>query len=209
MSFRFTTHEHYNDGTTSLTQSTVIVRELDDNESAQPDLLKAPPPTYEIESGVSSEEEDEYSMLTPQDDRNEEDRDEDEDQEILHDHWFPSLLHRSIIEFLDDDDGDDDIYMMDHPFDMLTSNESAVIVEQGDQDDEDEDDDRQDKNKAYYRHVHLEGDGDDDMEQEEEPISDKKRSSPPRRRRHKKRSKHVAGDKENEEVPIEVVHILL
>lgn len=139
MSFKsYSRYEEHDGNGNSYSHSSIVVHELTDGEanallanqhvstpSLSPSMLHAPQPDYEIESGSSEAEYDSDMFFT----------DEEDDDERIVDHWFPSLFRKSIIEYLEDDEDD---VMLDHPFDILFSNEVAEIEEAQDNDDKNE-----------------------------------------------------------------------
>ncbi|KAI9320777.1 hypothetical protein BX666DRAFT_2024393 [Dichotomocladium elegans] len=189
----FTSHstyeEHTSDNRHTIARSTVIVHELTEREfnsiltmadgTGEAEALKVPQVQYEIESGTSD-----VNESSDEDDNSEDDYSNGtSSDEFILDHWFPSLLHKSMIEFLDD--GEDD-FMLDHSLDILTSTESAEI--------EEEEDEKNSHTTTQY---------DDDEDDEELEYYQ------PRTRKQRKRSKHKHHD-ENEEdmsIPVDVIHI--
>ncbi|KAJ2959784.1 hypothetical protein NQZ79_g4752 [Umbelopsis isabellina] len=70
------------------------------------------------------------------------DEDSDTDFDLLESNWFPSLGRNSIIEYLDDDDSDDESQQMRDtrsPFADMISSVEAIIEESDDSEDEMED----------------------------------------------------------------------
>ncbi|KAI8071054.1 hypothetical protein BC940DRAFT_295148 [Gongronella butleri] len=116
MSYSYTSHTTYSDGSTHY--SSVVVRELDEGEvgillagnhsifdpSLTPHMLEVPS-EYNISDVDSISDTDDMQDEAMDDVGDGDDGDYwvDEDENALEEHWFPSLLHRSIIEGLDDD----------------------------------------------------------------------------------------------------------
>jgi hypothetical protein len=70
------------------------------------------------------------------------DEESDTDFDLLESHWFPSLGRNSVIEYLDDEDSDDESQQMSDirtPFADMISSVEAIIEESDDSEDEMED----------------------------------------------------------------------
>ncbi|KAG2207071.1 hypothetical protein INT46_003606 [Mucor plumbeus] len=111
-------------------------------------------------------------------------QDEDSETESESDieyHWFPSLLNTSFIEILDDKE--QEAYMDDDTYDakiqIEENNESTAEEDQDEEEEEDEDDVVQHNSRAGKRH----------------------------HKRHSK--KHSKRPRSSEQVPVEVIHIVL
>ncbi|KAF7726546.1 hypothetical protein EC973_008677 [Apophysomyces ossiformis] len=148
MSYR--SYHHYTETSTEdgveTTTTSLVVRELDDVEaqallaghtldSLTPNMLKSPP-QYEITDEVDNTESD------AEEEEDEDEEEEDEDEEI-EEHWFPSLLKESMIEFLEEEDTP----MLDGHEILLDSEEDAQIEER---------EEKQPKSKEQARAVPIE-----------------------------------------------------
>lgn len=147
------------------TTSSVIVREI--SESELENLSLESTQNYEITDDDRLTKYDFYSLMNTEDEESESESESDVEY-----HWFPSLLHKSIIEFLDDSEQEQ--YMDDD------SNDAIVQVEENeDFDEEDEEDESMShgyNGKRYYK-------------------------------RHSK--KHSKRPRKSEQVPVDVIHIIL
>ncbi|KAI9475730.1 MAG: hypothetical protein EXX96DRAFT_574411 [Benjaminiella poitrasii] len=165
----------------SGTNSSVIIHELSENELSKLSLESTQ--NYEIADEDRLTKYDFYALMDSED----EDSESDSESDVEY-HWFPSLLRNSIIQFLDDKE--QEAYMDDDSFD------SKVQVEENDDDS-----------------VYLETDSSvnqEEEEEEEEDAYDDMHESPNRKRQHRRHSKnHSKRHRKSEQVPIEVLHIVL
>ncbi|CAO3647829.1 unnamed protein product [Mucor hiemalis] len=111
--------------------SSVVVRELTESEVSQLSLSNSPSP-YEISDDNLLTKYDFYSLMNTEDELDSE-TDSESDIEF---HWFPSLLRRSVIQFLDDKEQEQ--YMDDDSLD----NKMQVIEVNGSSEEEDEEEHR-------------------------------------------------------------------
>jgi hypothetical protein len=95
-------HTH-GDGYTSTTSMSVVIHELSEAEVAElPSALLKTRNEYEIHDEDRLTEHDFYNLMNSEDEAS-----EDEPESDVEYYWFPSLLHRSFIQFLDDHDDND------------------------------------------------------------------------------------------------------
>lgn len=122
-----TTSDGYSTTTTTTTatggsDTSLVVRELTETEVSGLDNNSQ----YQISDEDRLTKYDFYSLMESEDDVS------SESESDVEYHWFPSLLNKSVIEFLDDDEED---YM-----DQDDEENSVLVIETTDDDDEIEDD---------------------------------------------------------------------
>jgi hypothetical protein len=150
--------------TTSDSESgTVVIREISENELATLSLENTQ--NYEITDEDRLTKYDFYSLMNTEDEATESESESDVEY-----HWFPSLLHTSFIEFLDD--SEQEKYMEEDD-----TNDAIVQENEEEEDEEEEDVKLHGRNGKRYHHRHS-----------------KKHSKRPRK---------------SEEVPVDVIHIIL
>lgn len=116
-----TTHS----GSASPTSS-LVVREITETEANSIPLSSTS--TYEILDEDRLTPFDFYSLMESTAEEEEEESAEESESDVEY-HWFPSLLKRSVIELLDDDEGQS----------YMDEDLSAIVIEKGDSSSDDED----------------------------------------------------------------------